>query len=66
MVFLAEVGNLVALVFLMNQTVAETGSGSLMGLVVALRGSWTMMGLRAGNVNPDATSSAASQHCVLT
>ena len=68
MVFLAEVGNLVALEFLMYQTVSETVSGSLMVdvVVVALMGSWTVMGLMAGNVNPDATFSAASQRCVLT
>lgn len=50
----------------MYQMFAETGSGSLMDLVVALMVSWTAMGLMIGNVNLDATSSAAPQHCGLT
>lgn len=50
----------------MYQMFAETGSGSLMDLVVALMVSWTAMGLMIGNGNLDATSSAAPQHCGLT
>lgn len=40
--------------------------GSLMNLVFALMVSWAVMSLMIGNVNLDATSSAAPRHCGLT
>lgn len=53
----------------MHPMFAETGSGSLMDLVLALvqpwMVSWTVMGLMVGNVNL-AASSAAPRHCGLT
>lgn len=44
---------------------AETCSGSLINLVLALMVSWTVMSLMAGSVRL-AASSAAPQHCGLT
>lgn len=73
LVVLAEAGNLAGLVVavlgrwtLMDQTFVKTGSESQTGLVVALTGHWTLTNLMAGNVNLDATVSAAPLRCGLT